>query len=59
MLVEQAATAALKIATSAYLLQRGNVVYSGPAARLREDVDVLHSTYLGHGTARRESALRR
>ena len=59
LLVEQAATAALKIATSAYLLQRGNVVYSGPAARLREDVDVLHSTYLGHGTARRESAIRR
>ncbi len=59
LLVEQAATAALKIATSASLLQRGNVVYHGPAARLREDVDVLHSAYLGQGTARRESALRR
>ena len=59
LLVEQAATAALKIATSAYLLQRGNVVYHGPAARLRDDVDVLHSAYLGQGTARRESALRR
>ncbi|MDQ1490085.1 MAG: hypothetical protein QOJ23_2599, partial [Actinomycetota bacterium] len=34
-------------------------VYHGSAARLRDDVDVLHSTYLGHGTARRESALRR
>src|SRR5581483_10907043 len=59
LLVEQAATAAIKIATSAYLLQRGNVVYHGPAARLRDDVDVLHSAYLGQGTARRESALRR
>jgi branched-chain amino acid transport system ATP-binding protein len=59
LLVEQAATAALKIATSAYLLQRGNVVYSGPAARLRDDVDVLHSAYLGQGTARRETATRR
>ena len=59
LLVEQAATAALKIAQSAYLLQRGNVVYHGPAARLRDDVDVLHSAYLGQGTARRESALRR
>ena len=59
LLVEQAATAALKIATSAYLLQRGEVVYHGSAARLRDDVDVLHSAYLGHGTARRESALRR
>ena len=43
----------------AYLLQRGTVVYHGPAARLRDDVDVLHSAYLGQGTARRESALRR
>jgi branched-chain amino acid transport system ATP-binding protein len=59
LLVEQAATAALKIATSAYLLQRGEVVYHGSAARLRDDVDVLHSAYLGQGTARRESALRR
>jgi branched-chain amino acid transport system ATP-binding protein len=59
LLVEQAATAALKIATSAYLLQRGNVVYHGPAARLRDDVDVLHSAYLGQGTARRETAIRR
>ncbi|HEX9623069.1 MAG TPA: ABC transporter ATP-binding protein, partial [Streptosporangiaceae bacterium] len=41
LLVEQAATAALKIATSAYLLQRGTVVYHGSAARLRDDVDVL------------------
>jgi branched-chain amino acid transport system ATP-binding protein len=59
LLVEQAATAALKIAQSAYLLQRGNVVYHGPAAKLRDDVDVLHSAYLGQATARRESALRR
>jgi branched-chain amino acid transport system ATP-binding protein len=48
LLVEQAATAALQIATSAYLLQRGEVVYHGPADRLRDDVDVLRSAYLGH-----------
>jgi branched-chain amino acid transport system ATP-binding protein len=47
LLVEQAATAALQIATSAYLLQRGEVVYHGPADRLRDDVDVLRSAYLG------------
>ena len=58
LLVEQAATAALKIASTAYLLQRGEVAYHGPAARLRDDVDVLHSAYLGQGNAR-ESALRR
>ena len=56
LLVEQAATAALKIATSAYLLQRGEVVYQGSADRLREDVDVLRSAYLGHGSNRRDPA---
>ena len=50
LLVEQAATAALKIATTAYLLQKGQVVYHGPADRLRDDVDVLRSAYLGHKT---------
>src|ERR1044072_5525685 len=52
-------TPAPKIATSAHLFDRGTGVYHGPAARLRDDVDVLHSAYLGQGTARRESALRR
>ncbi|MGH9039483.1 MAG: ABC transporter ATP-binding protein [Acidimicrobiia bacterium] len=58
LLVEQAATAALQIATSAYLLQRGEVVYHGPADRLRDDVDVLRSTYLGHSSSA-SPALRR
>jgi branched-chain amino acid transport system ATP-binding protein len=54
LLVEQAATAALEIASSAYLLRRGEVVYHGPAARLREDVDALHGAYFGteNGAAR-------
>jgi branched-chain amino acid transport system ATP-binding protein len=59
LLVEQAATAALKIANSAYLLQRGEVVYHGSAERLRGDVDVLHSAYLGYSKTRRDPALRR
>jgi branched-chain amino acid transport system ATP-binding protein len=59
LLVEQAATAALKIAASAYLLQRGQVVYHGSAERLRSDVDVLHSAYLGYSKTRRDPALRR
>ncbi len=58
LLVEQAATAALQIATSAYLLQRGEVVYHGPADRLRDDVDVLRSAYLGHSSST-SPALRR
>ena len=60
LLVEQAATAALKIAESAYLLQRGEVVYQGSADRLRDDVDVLRSAYLGHSNGRsQDPALRR
>jgi branched-chain amino acid transport system ATP-binding protein len=59
LLVEQAATAALQIATSAYLLQRGRVVYQGSAERLRGDVDVLHSAYLGQSNGRKDPALRR
>jgi branched-chain amino acid transport system ATP-binding protein len=58
LLVEQAATAALEIATSAYLLQRGEVVYHGPADRLRDDVDVLRSAYLGQSSSS-SPALRR
>jgi branched-chain amino acid transport system ATP-binding protein len=47
LLVEQAATAALDIAGTAYLLRKGEVVYEGPANRLRGDVDVLHGAYFG------------
>jgi branched-chain amino acid transport system ATP-binding protein len=47
VLVEQAATAALSIATSAILLRKGVIVYDGPADGLRDDVDVLHGAYLG------------
>jgi branched-chain amino acid transport system ATP-binding protein len=48
LLVEQAATAALDIATSASLLRRGEVVHEGPAEALRGDVDRLRQAYLGH-----------
>jgi branched-chain amino acid transport system ATP-binding protein len=47
VLVEQAATAALSIATSAVLLRKGEIVFDGPADLLRDDVDVLHGAYLG------------
>ena len=59
LLVEQAATAALEIASSAYLLRRGEVVYHGPAARLREDVDALHGAYFGSGNGTAPAAARR
>ena len=59
LLVEQAAAAALEIASSAYLLRRGEVVYRGPAARLRHDVDALHGAYFGIGNGAAEAAARR
>ena len=51
LLVEQAAAAALSIASSAYLLRKGEVVYSGPAETLRSDTDLLHEAYLGKKAA--------
>jgi branched-chain amino acid transport system ATP-binding protein len=47
LLVEQAATAALSIASSANLLRKGQLVYSGSAERLRADTELLHEAYLG------------
>jgi branched-chain amino acid transport system ATP-binding protein len=47
VLVEQAATAALSIATSAVLLRKGQVVYEGSAERLRSEPELLHDAYLG------------
>ena len=50
LLAEQAAAAALSIASSAYLLRKGEVVYSGSAELLRSDTDLLHEAYLGKKT---------
>jgi branched-chain amino acid transport system ATP-binding protein len=46
LLVEQLALLALKIADEAYVLQRGRVALSGPAAELQRDSAVVES-YLG------------
>ena len=59
VLVEQAASAALSISNTAYLLRKGEVVYSGPAARLREDKNLLREAYLGKRTTRPDSLLAR
>jgi branched-chain amino acid transport system ATP-binding protein len=59
VLVEQAASAALSISNTAYLLRRGEVVYCGPAARLREDKDLLREAYLGKRSTRPDSLLAR
>ena len=59
LLVEQAATAALSIASSAYLLRKGELVFRGSAEQLRSEVDVLHGAYLGKASAPLQPALRR
>ena len=59
LLVEQAATAALKIAGSAYLLRKGEVVFEGPAEQLRANVDVLHGAYFGSAGDRPAAPSRR
>jgi branched-chain amino acid transport system ATP-binding protein len=58
LLVEQAATAALSIARSAYLLRKGEVVFRGSAEQLRSEVDVLHGAYLGKARTPAEPVLR-
>ena len=46
LLVEQNARKALEIADTAYVLERGRIVHSGPAAQLRED-EAIVKAYLG------------
>jgi branched-chain amino acid transport system ATP-binding protein len=46
LLVEQNARKALQIADYAYVLERGMIVQSGEAWKLRQDVNVI-SAYLG------------
>ena len=46
LLVEQNAHQALAVADRAYVMELGRVVFSGPAAEMREH-DVLRKTYLG------------
>jgi branched-chain amino acid transport system ATP-binding protein len=47
LLVEQNARLALDLAASAYLLETGRVVASGPSASLQQD-DAIRRAYLGY-----------
>ena len=52
LLVEQQVPAALAVSDRAYILSRGRVIASGPAAVLAADPDLLAASYLGdRGTA--------
>lgn len=46
LLIEQFTTIALSLATDAYVLERGRIAYAGTAQQLREQPDILHSSYL-------------
>ena len=49
LIVEQFVTHALDVATRAYVLEKGEVAFSGPAAKLAEDEDFVKGSYLGAG----------
>ena len=46
LLIEQFTTLALSLASRACVLQRGRTVWSGAAQTLREEPEILHSSYL-------------
>lgn len=51
LLIEQFATLALGLASTAYVMDRGAITLSGPAQELRAHPEVLHSAYLRQGNA--------
>ncbi|HEY6491656.1 MAG TPA: ABC transporter ATP-binding protein [Trebonia sp.] len=51
LLIEQFATVALSLATSAHVMEGGVLRYSGTAAELKTRPDLLHSAYLLRGAA--------
>jgi branched-chain amino acid transport system ATP-binding protein len=51
LLIEQFATVALGLANRAYVMEGGQLQYSGLASELREQPELLHSAYLLRGSA--------
>jgi branched-chain amino acid transport system ATP-binding protein len=52
LLIEQFAHIALELATTAYVLEGGEIRFSGPATELQHNPQLLHSAYLLGGTTR-------
>jgi branched-chain amino acid transport system ATP-binding protein len=46
LLIEQFAHVALGLAQTAYVIEGGRIRYSGPAQKLKDDPELLHSAYL-------------
>jgi branched-chain amino acid transport system ATP-binding protein len=46
LLIEQFTTLALALASRAYVMERGRVVFSGTSDALRNQPEVLHGAYL-------------
>jgi len=46
LLIEQFAHVALSLASTAYVIEGGEIQYAGTAAELRDNPDMLHSAYL-------------
>ncbi len=51
LLIEQFAHVALGLAETAYVLEGGRIRYQGPAQRLKDEPELLHSAYLLRGHA--------
>jgi branched-chain amino acid transport system ATP-binding protein len=46
LLIEQFTTLALALASRAYVMERGSIVFTGASAELRERPEILHGAYL-------------
>lgn len=49
LLIEQFTTLALKLATRAYVMERGDITFTGDAERLLKQPEILHGAYLASG----------
>jgi branched-chain amino acid transport system ATP-binding protein len=49
LLIEQFTTLALKLATRAYVMERGDITFAGDAEQLQKQPEILHGAYLATG----------
>ena len=55
LLIEQFTTVALQLATDAYLMERGQIRWTGTASELRDRPELLHAAYLAGDFAAHET----